>query len=50
VKVLLALPQNVHDWTLKDFATACKGEERRGSLRTIVCIEGYLPDQLFDVE
>ena len=47
---LLPLPQDIHDWAFNGFATACKGEERCGSLRSMVCIEGYLTDQLFDVE
>jgi len=48
--VLLALPQDVHDWALEGFATTCKREERRGSRAPTVCIEGYPPYQLFNVE
>lgn len=46
----LALPQDIRDWAFDGFTTACEGEERRGSLRSMVRVEGYLADQLFDVE
>jgi len=48
--VLLALPQDVHDWALKSSTTTCKGEESHGSRRSIVRIEGYALHQLFNVE
>jgi hypothetical protein len=50
MEILLALPQDIHDWAFNCFAATCESEERRGSLRSTVCIEGYLTDQLFDVE
>ena len=49
-KNLLALPQDAHSWALENFATTCEGEERGGSWRRFIYIEGNLSNQLFNVE
>ena len=48
--MLLALPQDIHDWAFKSFATTRKREERCGSRISVICIGCYPPYQLFDVE
>lgn len=48
--MFLAPPQDVHDRALKSFTTTSKGEERHGSRRFFVRIEGYTLHQLFNVE